>query len=241
MGAGAAGPALSGAVRHAGPLRLLHLPVARWRIAELHRRIGGHELGWVLHHAIGDACAAPPPAPFMVAAESDALVHVLAFSRTPLAQLRAVGAAVCAAKGWSERHGGVLWDQAQELALPATDPGRCYRFRVRAAVIKRVKRGGRHVEMPMPYGERPAWLSAQMSGCSVIGGIEVVPGLLATTRRAQWASGGKSGPPVRIDVPVIDASGALTVTDTTLFKSTLARGIGRHRSYGLGMLVLDAA
>ena len=35
--------------------------------------------------------------------------------------------------------------------------------------------------------------------------------------------------------------GVLTVTDPEAFASTLAQGIGRHRSYGFGMLLLRPA
>ena len=35
--------------------------------------------------------------------------------------------------------------------------------------------------------------------------------------------------------------GVLTITDSEAFASTLAQGIGRHRSYGFGMLLLRPA
>ena len=51
------------------------------------------------------------------------------------------------------------------------------------------------------------------------------------TRVAREKSHGPEGPDATIH-------GTLTVTDTTAFAALLARGVGRHRAYGYGMLLL---
>ena len=50
-------------------------------------------------------------------------------------------------------------------------------------------------------------------------------------RVARGRSGGPEGPDATIH-------GTLTVTDPTAFAALLARGVGRHRAYGYGMLLL---
>jgi len=42
----------------------------------------------------------------------------------------------------------------------------------------------------------------------------------------------------RIERPNAVLEGTLTVTDPALFRATLARGLGRHRAFGFGMLLL---
>lgn len=42
----------------------------------------------------------------------------------------------------------------------------------------------------------------------------------------------------RIERPNAVMEGTLTVTDPALFRATLARGLGRHRAFGFGMLLL---
>ena len=41
-------------------------------------------------------------------------------------------------------------------------------------------------------------------------------------------------------LPLAELSGTLTVTDPTVLRNTLLRGIGRHRTYGAGYLHLEA-
>lgn len=45
---------------------------------------------------------------------------------------------------------------------------------------------------------------------------------------------------VRIDRPDAVIEGVLEVKDARAFRALLARGVGRHRAYGFGMLVIDA-
>jgi CRISPR system Cascade subunit CasE len=42
----------------------------------------------------------------------------------------------------------------------------------------------------------------------------------------------------RIEGPDAVVHGTLTITDPVAFAGLLARGVGRHRSYGYGMLLL---
>lgn len=43
----------------------------------------------------------------------------------------------------------------------------------------------------------------------------------------------------KIDFKLIEFQGTLTITDKNKFKKTLTHGIGRNKSYGLGMLLLE--
>jgi CRISPR system Cascade subunit CasE len=56
---------------------------------------------------------------------------------------------------------------------------------------------------------------------------------LVSFQRTRVQRGGR-----RIEGPDAVVHGTLTITDPTAFAALLARGVGRHRSYGYGMLLL---
>jgi CRISPR system Cascade subunit CasE len=74
------------------------------------------------------------------------------------------------------------------------------------------------------------WLAARLAPAAV---LERAASHLATFKRTRVQRNGR-----RIEGPDAVVHGTLTVTDPAAFASLLARGVGRHRSFGYGMLLL---
>lgn len=74
------------------------------------------------------------------------------------------------------------------------------------------------------------WLAERLSGSAT---LDFSASKLTRFRRTRVARGerGSEGPDATIH-------GTLTITDPTTFATLLARGVGRHRAYGYGMLLL---
>lgn len=74
------------------------------------------------------------------------------------------------------------------------------------------------------------WLAARLEGAAQ---LDRTTTRLASVQRNRVMRGGR-----RVEGPDAVAHGTLTVTDPNAFAALLARGVGRHRSYGFGMLLL---
>ena len=89
------------------------------------------------------------------------------------------------------------------------------------AATMRGKRAGVYVE----------WLAERFGGAAA---IEAGSCRLAAFQRSRAVRGGKAGP----EGPDATLQGTLAVGDPEAFVQLLRRGIGRHRAYGYGMLLL---
>lgn len=100
-----------------------------------------------------------------------------------------------------------------------------------------VLEAGRHAKGEMPYSREAVyvdWLSSQLDrhlGARLTRDRTRLVSFQRT--RTVRKSGGRHG-----EGPDVVMRGILTITDPKAFSSLLARGIGRHRAYGYGMLLL---
>jgi CRISPR system Cascade subunit CasE len=90
------------------------------------------------------------------------------------------------------------------------------------------------------------WLARQMRGMAVgVGGAELEDYSLRAFRRIHLmrreVSRGEGRKRHVLERPDAIVTGTLRVTDTTAFRALLARGIGRHRAFGFGMLLVRRA
>lgn len=74
------------------------------------------------------------------------------------------------------------------------------------------------------------WLAERLAPAAM---LDLAATRLASFRRTRIQRNGK-----RLEGPDALVHGTLTITDPTAFAELLGRGIGRHRSYGYGMLLL---
>jgi len=161
------------------------------------------------------------------------------------------------------------WDTAAEAiglnglqarALPADwTPGRRYRFEVRCRPVQRTSRAqerglpeerdvflaaidGLPESQPVDRAEVYLdWLAAEFDRR---GGVALLNASITAMKRTMLLrrarGNAQQGRDARaIDGPDVTFAGTLEVTDSAAFNRLLARGLGRHRAFGFGMLLLS--
>ncbi len=233
-------------------LRLNHDPTrfSAWAAREgLLRRSADPGYAWhaILHAAFGDAA----PKPFHLVESPRNAPYLLAYSDQDATALRARAAAVT--------EPAVL--DALDLAamgskpMPETFPtGTRLDFELRVRPVLRVDRNGDRARASerdaflvaiekVPDSERldretvyRDWLAARLENA----GVEIKPdGLrILAQRRARILRRNRARALTAVDGPDVVMCGELTVREPVRFADTLRRGIGRHRAFGFGMMLL---
>ncbi|WP_295543172.1 type I-E CRISPR-associated protein Cas6/Cse3/CasE [uncultured Pseudacidovorax sp.] len=250
------------------PLYLLHLrPDARLLAAWVARHHARHErqpsdLGDALHGLLRAAFGDAAPQPFRYLDERQGL---LAYTRLDAEAMRAH---VERAEGLVAETLGLrataLHDGFRLRPFPTRWPeGRVLGFEVRVCPTVRTANGERNAyqraddhEDDAPARREAAYVQWLLTRLDVPeggtrenwqGAVELLPDVhLAayqrqrTTRRTQAIAGRKRERHV-IDNPDAVLKGHLRVRDPAAFAHLLARGVGRHRAFGFGMLLLSPA
>jgi CRISPR system Cascade subunit CasE len=204
--------------------------------------------GWhaLLCAAFGKADA---PKPFRILARRGRPVQLLAYSPLAGAELMAHAAAFADPKAFAAL--GV--DELASKLMPRFSPGRRLGFSLRVRPVVRADRDGDRAKTR----EIDAYVHARANGDTrekaeiyldwvrerlAAGGAEVealrVDGLesVKVMRRGGVAEGGRPLKPIAGHAVAI--VGSLRVADETRFAEAIARGVGRHRAFGFGMLLL---
>ena len=230
------------------------------RLAVRHRLPQGVDAGYLIHAGLSQLFATsedPAEVPLATFAEDDTYaatqerpeqVFLLAYSEEDATALEA-------RMGPSRRS---LLLRCASKPMPTLRPGQTVGFRVRACPVVRTRTPGdrplgtdargktRHRELDafvhatlgvprdVPVSREAvyaAWFRQQTEGfraCDVHG-VELRAFRREVLRRR--------GSP-RLERPDALLEGELTVTDPAAFQALLARGVGRHRAFGYGMLLL---
>jgi len=157
-------------------------------------------------------------------------------------------------------HRAVDWARAASKRMPRFAVGRRMRFDLRACPV--VRHGGRkgkdrasehdyllwcarrdgvpqnHLDPRLVYAEwlcERAWKPAAAGAQVVSGSVAVVGRSKPMEQGANAWRGRRDG---RVRLPDVSFTGMLEVGDPDTFAAFLARGVGRHRSFGFGMLLL---
>jgi CRISPR system Cascade subunit CasE len=131
--------------------------------------------------------------------------------------------------------------------------GRRFGFEVLACPVVRKSRSGIEKDLFLARADRTSrdaglereavyldWLRDQFGGaCTLESGELAGFRLIRQMRRRQATDDGRI--PARLHRPQALLRGVLTVGDGDKFRALLARGIGRHRAFGYGMLLLRPA
>jgi CRISPR system Cascade subunit CasE len=241
------------------PLHLLHtLPdprrLAAWGVRHRLLEHGG-DLGYALHGLLRAAFGEQAPQPFLYAGPSEGL---LAYTRLGLDELR-------------ERAALTPPEVAQALGLdagPASpglsvrpfptrwSPGHVLGFSVRVRPMVRENQSGKerdaflkaveHAE-GQPVERAPVyvqWLREQLQrqgGAELLDATLVRFRLLDVMRQGWRGDSGEGRSRVRVAGPDAMLIGHLRVLDAGAFAELIARGVGRHRSFGFGLLQLRPA
>ncbi len=157
-------------------------------------------------------------------------------------------------------HRAVDWEGAASKPMPMLARGRCVAFDLRACpvvrhggrrgkdkasehdyLLWRARRDGvepRELDPRVVYGE---WL-CERAWEPEDAGAELLPDQVAVVGRRKpmerGANAWRGREERRMRLPDVTFAGALTVTSAEAFQRFLARGMGRHRAFGYGMLLL---
>ncbi len=192
-------------------------------------------------------------------------LSVLAYSRHPIEALREKAQALALPSLYQAIH----WDGAGGKPMPALFPqGLTLGFEVRACPVVRIGRGNGHLapgsevdavvaaHLAAEKGRRPvpesreavyrAWLTDRLAeqGATVPRDVQVVAMRLTRLFRRgahPRPEDGGARPKARPQRPDVRFRGRLEVADAQAFGQWLARGVGRHRAFGFGMVLLRPA
>lgn len=246
------------------PLHLLHTLPNAHLLATWMARYRTHDLGEALHGLLRAAFGEQAPQPFRYLDEARGLL-----AYTPL-DAQAIAAQAALADPLAARtlgldagrdHGGyrlrpfpTQWAQGQVLGFdvrlrPTVRGARGEQDAFLHAVAQAGGKDGAPVSREAVYAQ---WLHAQLSlrdgqpRQPWQGAVELLDVQLAAFRRSTITRRSQPGADAArqgrdIDGPDATLTGRLRVADPAAFAHLLARGLGRHRSYGFGMLLLRRA
>lgn len=238
-------------------LHLVELPIA---LRALHLWAGGRKLGGgfdegvALHHLLGETFGPATLQPFRLMVAPSAQVGTLyAYAAMDAESLRKH-----ALSSVTPTHAAVVdLDRLRSLPRPASvwTTGQRLGFDLRLRPVVRLAsdlKGADDSGAPVSFrkgaevdaflaavlrdrqttreGAYLDWLAARLAPAAI---LDSVGTRLANFQRSRVHRDGR-----RIEGPDAVVHGMLTVTDPVAFVGLLARGMGRHRSYGYGMLLL---
>ena len=240
-------------------LHLVRIPLNRSKVV---RRAyarglprGQDDLGYAIHGLLRDLFGNLAPKPFVVPVDGRAFPEVLGYAPVDHTALQAEAQSyaspesycACDWAGFASKPMPQLWRSGQRLG-----------FQLRACPIRRLSRTGA-ARSAMPEG---AEVDAFIARCIGVGKDTVVdrmavyaewlheqiPGEAARLRRLEVRSfrrinlvrrtQGGERKAKRLDRPDVLFEGELSVVESEHFNRVLTRGIGRHRAFGFGMLLL---
>lgn len=247
------------------PLFMLQLPLDGRRVTAfalahgLDGDIRDGDGGYAAHALLAALFGPQAPKPFVLQPrpQTPGAVDLLAYSPVPLAALKAQADLTAPPLA----HAAVDWAAAADKAMPIHLPtGLTLGFRVRVCPTVRLARGARNKSPgsevdaflaaldrssdPTPgLLDRQAiyrdWLLAHLPGAAVLDLRLDSLRQISLTRRA--AAVGDTRPLRSVRKPDALFTGRLQVADSAQFIDTLTRGVGRHRAFGFGMLLLQPA
>ncbi len=201
------------------------------------------DLGYVLHAALAAAFGPMAPKPFALLHPPRREASILGYTTHAGAALRDQAAAFAE----PEVYAMLGLDRIADKPMPdrfAT--GQRLGFGIRGRPVVRSDRDGnrdrvieKDVFLQSPPGSDRGgvyadWLARQLTA----GGARVLRVTLDSYRRTRVQRRGSDRSLHLSEGPDANFSGMLEVTDADAFAHLLARGVGRHRAFGFGMLLL---
>jgi CRISPR system Cascade subunit CasE len=237
------------------PLHLWRLPLRHAALAAIAREQGipldDADHGYAIHAALRAACGEASPKPWWHEAERQAL---WAYAPQPAP---ADGQPPCPVA--MPYRDAIDWPRAASKQVPLLTVGKRIAFALRACPV--VRHGGRNegggkaiehdfllwqarrlgcpAEQLDPASTYAEWLRTRAwpaTAGAELHTVRVTGWQKPMERHANAWRGRGSG---RVRLPDVSFAGELIVTDAESFRQLLARGIGRHRAFGYGMLLLS--
>jgi CRISPR system Cascade subunit CasE len=203
-----------------------------------HREGFAQDQDYTLHAATRRAFGALAPQPWVVRPGSNGKVVVLGYSNADRDDLHAV-------METADVHLRAAIHEVSAKAIPAIPANTRLSIEVRVnPVARRRDRDGRVYEQDVALGapDRAAvyqeWLAERLSGAAVVHACSLTRFQLVRVHRHAEDRPVRRCPGWHTDATLI---GVLEVVDPDLFRDKVAKGIGRHKSFGFGALLLRAA
>lgn len=216
------------------------------------------QTSYLAHVALAELFQEAAPHPFFVEREDGPTLEILGYSKEDAGALRE--RAELSMK--PEAHACLVGDSLVSRPMPTFAAGRKIGFRTRVMPVRRFARGseraGQEVDAflhactkagrDVPVDRNAVyqdWLREQFAahGATVeeasMDGFRRVRPVRRTQTTGAPDGGGRR--PHGLDRPEVHFSGVVTVTDGDAFQAGLARGLGRHRAFGYGMVLLQPA
>jgi len=229
----------------------LHMVQMRCDAPELYRRVARDDhradLGYAMHTHLRELFGEYAPHPFRVTEARGRDVTLLGYCERDAEEL----AKLAMSLGWTD---------LRSKPMPSIEPGRRLRFEARVCPTRRGRHTGPHARKRKGVREvdafiaecwrRPeepvdreavyaTWLRERFErdGVARVEGVRMERFERARLYRRRQG-GERKG--VVVERPDVVLSGVVEVRDGPAFGELLARGVGRHRAFGFGMVLLKA-
>lgn len=241
-------------------LRMVSLSLDVPALMALGRRQGlplDADLGYLVHVALREVFRDHAPAPFRIRGgrRHGRSVNVLAYGTAGASELRDIAERF----SFPESHAALDWESLASKEMPVRWPaGLRLGFEARLCpVVRKSAKGQRHrkgaevdvflahcwdLNDPSLRVDREevyrGWLRGQIENS---GAARLVEGRLASFQRTRLLrrTHGVDRRSRKVERPDALMRGTLEVRDAERFLALLARGIGRHRAFGFGMMLLS--
>lgn len=209
----------------------------------------GADAGYAWHAILCAAFGDLAPKPFRIVERPGRPDYLVGYGPADAAALREYATAFAAPEVWAALN---LANLAVKPMPPTYRAGARFGFEVRVRPVirqdkdeDRTRTGERDAFLPAIEGldrdekvdrERvyADWLRARLSA----GGAQAASARAISLRRSRVVRRNAERRPLLVDGPDVVLEGMLTVADPVAFAELLARGVGRHRAFGFGMLLL---
>ena len=243
-------------------LQMLRFRVRLPRLFDLARRRklprGSGDTGYLVHCLLGELFGDDAPKPFHLMSHkrsgrgSHEWQEILAYSARGEQELREYASTFAD----PQVHSAVDWPAFAAKTLPHQWPtGKRLGFEVRICPVVRKSQEGNSKRRIVEMDAYQSYRQQQEEGAGEIDGREqiyrhwlaeraemqaarVVEMRMVQSRRTRLLRRKKNRSVERCERPDVTMRGQLEVADGDAFGSLLARGIGRHRAFGFGMLLL---
>jgi CRISPR system Cascade subunit CasE len=238
-------------------LHMHSLRLHQGRLFEFARRrhLPVHEvdLGYVVHCALGELFGQDAPQPFTIADDRGSHVKVLGYAAKPKDALAHNSAAFAD----PSIHAVCEWATHESKRMPdAWETGQRLGFEVRVLPVVRLARGA---TLRQAGAETDAFLAKTLAAgpdakldrqevyrawflehLARLGGAVTSDVCLTSFQRVKLVrrTQGDARASRLTEQPSASLAGTFEVTDPEAFQNLLGRGIGRHRAFGFGMLLL---
>jgi CRISPR system Cascade subunit CasE len=213
------------------------------------------DLGYLVHCQLGELFGERAPAPFVIDRQGKGTLEVLGYSAVPAQALREHAGTFADPLV----HASCDWERFASKPMPDTwRRGERYGFRVRACPTVRMSgerpqhRRGAEVDVFLARcwqaGDAPVereavyreWLARELGRGGAAGLLDMRLRGFQRERLVRRTQG--EARTVRpLERPEAWLEGTLEVRDEAAFPGLLARGVGRHRAFGFGMVLLRPA